>query len=185
MVDLEAPGALLLVHDGELADVRRLLDEFGLGFREISARSGDPGAYLAAGLVIATPQYLVDRVGAGDGSDAVRVAIMEGESRTLRSMLSRGGVDWIVRRPVHPAALQLLILHCLYNGPEKRKGTRVGMGVEVLVRSGWRGRRAILVEISERDCRLLSRHPVDVGARLKVRLPAEVVGRRALQQRDA
>ena len=64
MVDLEAPGAILLVHGGELADVRELLDELGLGFAESSPRTTDLQDYRDASVVLApkhTPWNLLNK----------------------------------------------------------------------------------------------------------------------------
>ena len=181
LVDLEAPGTkMLLIHGGELADVRELLDELGLGFEEARPRALSTEDYLAAALVIATPQFLSNRLNAGEVGAGIRIAVIEDQAKTLLAMLSRGGVEWFVRRPFHPTALRLLLLHCLYQGPEKRKAQRVSVGAAVHYQAGWRKRGALLAEISERDCRILSSRRVDVGKRLKLRLPGELAGRRVL-----
>jgi hypothetical protein len=182
MVDLEAAGTpMLLIHDGELADVRELLDELGLGFSEASPQTVQDADYRTAPIVIATPQFLSNRLNAGDVGDGLRVAIIDAQAKTLLAMLSRGGVEWVVRRPFHPSALRGLLLHLLYQGPEKRRGRRVSVGAAVHFQAGWRKRGAVLAEVSEQDCRLLSAKPVDVGKRLKLRLPGELVGGRSLQ----
>lgn len=181
MVDLEAPGAtMLLIHDGELADVRELLDELGLGFSESTPRAVSTDAYLNAPILISTPLYLSNRLNAGQVGSGIRIAIIEDQAKTLLAMLSRAGVEWFVRRPFHPAALRMLLLHCLYQGPEKRRARRVSVGAAVHFQVGWRKRGALLAEISDRDCRILSSKGVEVGRRLKLRLPAELAGRRVL-----
>jgi hypothetical protein len=180
MAALDARGAeILLIHDGELADVRQQLEQLRVEFQEGSPSEVAIGTYLGASLVISTPSYLLDRLRDGDVGEASRIAIMSGESRSLRSLLARGRVEWIVRRPVHPAALRLLIVHCIYRGPEKRKNKRVSVGAEVQIQTGWRRRDAILAEISQLDCRILSTHSVERGGTLKLRLPAGMVGPKA------
>ena len=179
MVEPDSPsGEILLIHNGELADVRRLLDRLGVDFREETARTVPLGVYLGARLVISSPTYLLDRLRDGHVGEGDRIVVIEGESRTLRSMLARGKVEWIVCRPVHPAALRLLILHCIYRGPEKRKARRVSVGAEVQIQTGWRRRSAILAEISELDCLILSSDAHKRGSSLKLRIPAEVAGSR-------
>lgn len=180
MVDLESPGAILLIHDGELADVRELLDDLGLGFAESTPRTTDAEDYRSASVVISTPQYLASRIQSEESVRAIRIVILEDVARTLRAMLFRGGIEWLVRRPFHPAALRGLLLHCIYQGPEKRKAQRVSIGAAVHFQAGWRKRGALLAEISSKDCRILSPRPVEVGRRLKLRLPAELAGRRVL-----
>ena len=177
MVALEGRGSeILLIHDGELADVRRQLELLGVEFQEGSPSELPIGTYLGASLVISTPPYLLDRLRDAHVGEAARIAILSGESRSLRSLLARGRVEWIVSRPVHPAALRLLIVHCIYRGPEKRKNKRVSVGAEVQIQTGWRRRDAILAEISQLDCRILSTHSVERGGTLKLRLPAGMVG---------
>jgi hypothetical protein len=180
MVDLEEAGAILLLHDGELADVRELLDELGLGFRECAPRRAAREDYRMARVVLSSPPFLLERLRAGDPTSALRIAILEGKARTLRAMLMRGGVEWLVRRPFHPAALRLLLLHCLYQGPEKRRAARVSVGGAVQFQTGWRKRGALLAEVSERDCRLLADRAVAVGRKLTVRIPQDLAGPRAL-----
>jgi hypothetical protein len=175
MVDLEAPGAILLIHAGELADVRDLLDSLGIGFSESVPGATATPNYRNASIVLSGPQYLLDRLEAGDADGPTRIAVLEGEARTLRAMLSRGGVEWMVRRPFHPAALRLLLLHCIYRGPEKRSARRVSIGGAVHFQLGWRKRGALLAEISERDCRFLADRDVGIGKHVKLRLPAELM----------
>jgi hypothetical protein len=182
MADLEAHDAsMLLIHDGELADVRELLEELGLGFVEAGTRTVSTDDTLEAAIVISTPQFLSSRINSGEIGTGIRIAIIDDHAKTLLAMLSRGGVEWLVRRPFHPSALRLLLLHCLYQGPEKRRARRVSVGAAVHYQTGWRKRGAILAEISRRDCRLLSSRSLEVGRRLKVRLPAELAGRRTLR----
>ncbi len=178
MVDLEAPDAtILLIHDDELADVREMLDELGLGFEESTPLRTSSEDYLNATIVISGPRFLLDPTQAGDPGGAVRIAIVESTSKTLRTMLSRSGIEWLVRRPFHPAALRLLLLHCIYQGPEKRSAARVSIGAAIRYQSGWSKRGALLAEISARDCRILAPRPVPVGKPLKLRLPLELAGR--------
>ena len=169
-------GEILLIHDGELADVHELLDRLGVAFREGTSLTIPVGAYLGAQLVISTPPYLLERLQDADAGEAERIVVMEGNSRTLRSMLARGSVEWIVCRPVHPIALRQLVVHCIYRGPEKRKTRRVSVGAEVQIQAGWRRKRAILAEISELDCRILCSEAHKRGSSLKLRVPADIAG---------
>ena len=44
----------------------------------------------------------------------MKIAVVTEDSNTLRSMLRRIGFDLLVRRPVHPYALKLLLARALY-----------------------------------------------------------------------
>jgi hypothetical protein len=96
-------------------------------------------------------------------------------------MLRRAGIDMVVRRPVHPAALRLLILHCLYRGPERRRSPRVSVGTPVVFRTGLRRRNAILADLSMTGGRLLCRQELDRGQKLSLRIPTESGRKRTLR----
>jgi hypothetical protein len=174
---------VLVNHDGELVDVLALLSETGVGAID---RRGPPtrqDAQTPWQLVIATPKRIVKLDEMDAKHRAVRVAIVDGASRTLRSMLQRMAIDFVVRRPVHPMALRLLLLRSLYRGPEKRGGRRVSIGAPVRVRCGLRKRPAVLTDLSFRGCRLLSSYGAAQDSKVTVHIPAELSGRRALSLR--
>jgi hypothetical protein len=68
----------------------------------------------------------------------------------------------------------------LYDGPEKRKAKRVSIGAKIGFRSGWRPGTGILEEISVRDCRVLSKRRIPVGADARLRVPPEIAGGKPL-----
>ena len=183
--------AILLLHDGELADVRALLVALALPFAE--RRNGLANGDLEQrwGLVLVTPRRLaLLRFG---GRAPTCIAICDRDSRTLRQALRRAGITLMVRRPFHPAALRGLVLHALYRGPERRRDARCAIGAPVAFRRGLRRHRAVLADLSEGGCCLLAEHPVAEGRRITLRLPPELCGGRGFgvrarvlrQQRDA
>jgi hypothetical protein len=173
---------ILVAHDGELDDVCRILETIGGRFLERRGRSGASMCDGDWGVVIASPQALL---GTRFSPDAMplRIAIVEAESRTALSLLRRAGVERIVRRPVHAAALRGLLLHTVYCGPEKRRRQRVSVGAPVRFRTGLWPRNAILSEASIRGCRLLTRHAPRRDASITVTLPAKLTGGRSLAVR--
>jgi hypothetical protein len=171
---------ILLQHDGELADVAALLSELGAATTE---RLGGPvagDAEIAWRLVIASARRALELPIHLLRASAFRIAVLDGESKMVRSQLRRASFELVVRRPVHPAALRLLLLHALYRGPEKRRTQRVSVGAAVHFRAGLRRHRAILAEISERGCRLLSSRRASLGQTLTVQIPASLAGGRVL-----
>jgi hypothetical protein len=149
----EPTPSVLLLHDGELADLASVIEPLG-GID----RCGTPTELdrtRAWDVIIASAGRMLELHEKLPGTSAVRIAVLDGDSKTLRKMLSRVDADLLVRQPVHPAALRLLILHALYRGPEKRRVTRVSMGAPVRFRSGLRRRPAILAELSTRGCRMM------------------------------
>jgi len=170
-MDDSTPSALLL-HDGELTDVGALMGRMQL---RVVDRRGAPNFrdrktdWL---IVVGTPSRIVELGPMESGPP--RVAIHEGDARTARSMLSRLGVQMQVRRPFHPEALRLLILHQIYHGPEKRRSVRVAVGAEVRFKVGLRKRPAVLADLSVRGCRLLTSQVLERGAGIRLWLPAEL-----------
>jgi hypothetical protein len=179
--------SVLLLHDGELDDVLELLDELGadclhLRGGEIPERVDPPEK-----LFVATARHAMTAgkwtAGPGVPHQPCKIAIVAEDSNTLRSMLRRIGFDLLIRRPVHPYALRLLMLRGLYTGDERRRERRVPVGYEISYRSGVRRKKAMLLELNTRGCRLLSEPPLKVGSRLTLDLPQEVTGSRSMQLR--
>ncbi len=163
----------LVLHDGELADVCALIAKLGVDHTEHRGRPDTEIAKIAWDLVVATPKRLLELALAPDVRPT-RIAILEKDSKTLRSMLQRAAIELIVRRPVHPEALRLLIVHSLYCGPEKRQSRRVSIGASVRIRTGLRRRPAILAELSVNGCRLLCDEPIAEGKRVRISIPAGI-----------
>lgn len=175
MKQAETPQ-LLLVHDGELSDVRGLIAALGLRCAERLGVLRPDDAETDWDLVLGTPpRLLAARLRHGTRNPAM-IALLDQDSRTLRNSLARAGIRLAVRRPVHPAALRALILHAIYRGPEKRRFPRVSVGAPVKVRVGWRARSAILADLSIGGCRIFTSTPLERGDAFKLRLPATPSG---------
>ncbi|MGI9539994.1 MAG: PilZ domain-containing protein, partial [Miltoncostaeaceae bacterium] len=174
---------VLLAHDGELDDVRTLLCEGGASLAEYRRAPLAAGAGADCALVVATPKRILELGLEPDPRDeTVHLVIGEAESKTLRKAMSRMGVDFFVRRPVHPDALRLLLLHVLYRGSEKRRAPRVQVGAAAYYRTHLRKRRTVMLDLSITGCRLLLSEPgVEQGAAITVFVPADRDGRRALK----
>ena len=181
-----APSVILL-HDGELDDVRELLDQLGVDY--VHLRGGeipervDPPQQL---FIATSRRATIAREwppSQGTPPRPFKIGIVSEDSNTLRGMLRRIGFDLLIRRPVHPYALRLLVLRALYSGDERRRESRVPVGYEISYRSGVRRRKAVLIELSMRGCRLLLDRPINIGSRLTLDLPPEVTGFRSLQLR--
>ncbi len=179
----QANPAILFLHDGELDELREPLSTLGGGVTERCSGPNTDDRARAWDLVLASSKRMLSLEGELRQPVGVRIAVLDADSKTLRTMLRRAGTDLLVRRPVHPAALRLLILHSLYRGPEKRRTNRVSIGAAVRIRSGFRRRNAILAELSPTGCRILApsgSHGAKNGANLTLQLPPELCNGRAL-----
>jgi len=181
------PVAVLLLDDGELDDVQEILDDLGVAYGRVRggaiARKTPPPTRL----LISTPRRVdaVNMPARGDAANdgLTRVVVVNEDSTTLRAKLREIGFDYLVRRPVHPEALRLLLLHCLYTGDERRREPRVPVGFEVSFRTGLLPRRAALVDLSSRGCRLLSRFALEPGKRITLQIPQALGTNEALTLR--
>ena len=171
----EQTPSVLLLHDGELADLAAII--LPLGGIDRRGRPTDSDRTRTWDVVVASASRMLELHDHLPGTSAVRIAVLDGDSKTLRKMLYRVDTDLLVRQPVHPAALRLLILHALYRGPEKRRTTRVSMGARVRFRIGLRRRTAILAELSTRGCRMMADpgyHRAAPDKLMTITLPPEV-----------
>jgi hypothetical protein len=178
---------VLLLDDGELEDVRALLEQLGEAFVHLRGAAIPARIHAPSALLVATSRRALSTAGwPNDGDDHAlphRIVVVDGDSNTLRSMLRRSGVDLLVRRPVHPYALRLVLLRALYRGRERRRDDRVALGCEISLRSGLRRRTGILAELSLRGGRLLLKSALAPGSRITLHLPPELTAGRGLALR--
>jgi hypothetical protein len=165
---------VLVVDDGELDDVRDILAQLGVEFAllrggAIPERLAPPGR-----LFVATPRraLLAEQWPQPKNGEpgALRVGIVSEDSNTLRAMLRRLGFQLLIRRPVNPYALRLLLLRALYSGEERRREDRVPIGAPVVFRAGFRRRAGTVAELSRRGGRLLTDLPPVAGSRITLQL---------------
>jgi hypothetical protein len=184
-----APEALcradaLLIDAGELDDVHAMLESLGadpVRHRTVDTR-GFTGWEQPPRLVVASARSAM-RLSVGPNVEAqgiVTIAVVDTESQTLFGILRRQGFRYVVRRPVHPEALRLLLLRALFRGRDRREAPRVPFGCEIALRFGLRRRPATLLELSRTGCRVLTREWLEPGDRLGVRIPSQITGNRPL-----
>jgi hypothetical protein len=167
---------ILLLHEGELDDVRELLDRMGVAYVEWRGSATQAYEQSPWGLVIATPQRFADSDFGGVGGAPAGIAVVDKDSQGPYPQRRPSGVDYLVERPVHAGALRLLILRLLYRGPERRAFQRTSVGFPIQLRTPLRWRPAYLLDLSATGCRLLSSRAAGFGRRASVRLPPELTG---------
>jgi len=167
--------AVLILDDGELDDVQRILEELEVEFGRVRGGAIAANTPHPKSLLMATPRRIsavsaIDEA-SGDEDPPVRVVVVDQDSKTLRDQLRQVGFDYLVRRPVHPEALRLLVMHSIYRGEEKRREPRVAVGLEISFQTGEIPRRATLVDLSTRGCRLISSFELEASKQILVTLP--------------
>jgi len=171
---------VVLVDDGELDDVRDLLGELGVEFAHLRGGAVPKRIEAPRDLFLTTMRRASLARPWPHSADGllrpVRIAIVDEDSPTARSALRKLGFAYLVRRPVHPVALRLLLLRALYQGDERRGDARVPVGVDVTLRTGLRRRDALLADLSRGGCRLVTDRALPAGAKITLHLPRELLG---------
>jgi hypothetical protein len=171
---------VVLVDDGELDDVRDLLGGLGVEFAHLRGGAVPKRIEAPRDLFLSTMRRASLARPWPHSADGllrpVRIAIVEEDSPTARSALRKLGFAYLVRRPVHPVALRLLVLRALYQGDERRGDARVPVGVDVTLRTGLRRRDALLADLSRGGCRLVTDRALPAGAKITLHLPRELLG---------
>jgi len=170
--------SVLIVDDGELGDVREILEDLDVHYTHLRGSAAPQPLAPPQRLLVATARRAGVAAGWPGQTDGgpVKLGVVSEDSNALRDSLRRSGFDFLVRPPVNREALRLLLLRALYTGEERRRDPRVSVGAEVVCRVGLRRRSATLIELSSRGARLLSRQPFPLGARLTLQLPPELTG---------
>ncbi|MCP5058498.1 MAG: PilZ domain-containing protein [bacterium] len=178
-----ASPSVLLVDDGELDDVRAMLAQMGAAFVHLRGGQIPETVEPPRDLFIATSRRALLVESWPVEIHPTKIAVVTEDSNTLRNLLRRNGFQLLIRRPVHPYALRLVLLRALFSGREKRGDSRLPIGHPVRYRTGLRSKRAWMADLSLRGCRLLLDDSPQTGSRLTLQLPSGVTDGRSLTLR--
>jgi c-di-GMP-binding flagellar brake protein YcgR len=181
---MSSVSPVLVIDDGELESVRQLLDELGADFAHAGARSLG-SVTLPSRLLVTTAQIAhslrLERTLVPGPNRATWIAFVSGDSKMQKNLLQKAGFDFLVREPVHPAALRVLLQRALFHGSDTRRAPRVAFGYPVRYRTGFWRRPATLVDLSPRGCRLLLTSAVKEKDAIRVQIPRELAGGKAFE----
>ncbi len=170
----------VLIDDGELDDVREILDDMGAEYVHWNKRTVPIAPIEPTRLLVTTPSHAASRNyrrAPGRAEErAVWLAVTDTDSNSQRNLILQSGFDFLIRRPVHSLALRMLLERALYRGEEQRSRNRVAVGYAVTYRAGLRNRSATLVDLSPGGCRLLARQRLDHGFKITLNFPREITG---------
>jgi hypothetical protein len=168
---------VLLIDDGELDDVERMLAALGADAVRLRGGARERGWRQPTHLLVVTGRRALDlgRPVAQEEGSFTKLAVFEDRSKTHRAQLEAMGFDSLIRRPVHPEALRLLLQQALHRHHDQRREIRLPIGCDVVWRAGWRRRRATLLEISGHGCSLRVDGAVDPGYRVSVEIPGDLM----------
>lgn len=173
------PG-ILLVDDGELDDVANVLDEESIAYRRLRGGQIPTEVPPPRDLLIVTPRR-VERVRRGSPADAnpgrpLRIIAVAEDSPAMRRRLRRNGLHLLIRLPAAPEIWRLLVARALYRGSERRADPRVAVGSPIEVAGERPSMETVLVDLSNRGCRLQTNASLTVGDAIEFTIPAEMAG---------
>jgi hypothetical protein len=163
-----AERAVLFQCSDELAEFAALFDELAMPVQEITTGFPDPEALKGAQLAVVSGRRLAESGTPNLFGWPRTIAVIDDSSKTLVTHLRRIGVAMVIRRPVHPPALRLLLLHEIYRGPERRARRRVLIGHAIRVATGLLRPRAVLLELSSTGARIELAHAPKPGSCIKL-----------------
>lgn len=174
----EARLQVLISDDGELADVREALLDLGIPFAE-APDAGDARPEAEIPLLVTTAARARGPC-SESGPEAIRHNLHLVVSDAGGDALEGVPCDFLLRRPVSPDVLRLLVERARYEGPERRRTTRVALGVPVTLREDGREREAILAQLSIGGCGLVTGFALEPDTRIVLALPPELTRPRRL-----
>ena len=162
---------ILLVDDGELGEVAAMLER--LDIDHVRLRGGQIGDEVEppSHLLIATARR-ASVVKRDVPVDPLRIIAVDEDSNAMRRMLRRMGFHLLVRRGVHAEVWRLLVERALFQGDERREHDRLAVGAPISFASYREARgeseisAALLIDISNRGCRIGTHELLEPGARI-------------------
>lgn len=173
-----APSVLVL-DDGELANVAQLLERLGadhvrlVGDRDISGKIQQPRDLLITSgkRTLDMPQLeaLPD-----DTPPPTWISVHSQDFLPLRERMRGLGVNFLVHSSLDTESLRLFLLQLLYRGSERRSSRRLPMGREVTLVAAGLEKVGRLIEVSPESCRVLCAEPAEFDAAITIVLPTAI-----------
>ena len=140
---MKADAPVLLLDDGELEPVRVLLEQLGADFERLSGSSARVPVPRPETLLVTTAalarRLAIKREVRAAVPRATWIAFVSNEPPAENAPLQAAGFDFLIREPVHPAALRVLVSRALFRGADARRAPRVACGHPVTFKTGfWR-----------------------------------------------
>lgn len=189
---------ILLVDDGELNEVAMMLERLQIRHARLRGGAIEDDVAPPTHLLIATARR-ASVIRRGSPSDApegrpLRIIAVDEDSNAMRRMLRRMGFQLLVRRGVHPEVWRLLVERALFQGEERRRDERQPVGAPISL-SAYRERRddgervptegatGLLVDISNRGCRISTHESLAPGTRIALSIRLDDLGGEVLHLR--
>ena len=183
---VHSPHPLVVYNGTGLDDIFELLQEMGAEPRRGKVGSGN----CVEGWTEIPKLVLVDAADAltlelpeeADQPGVLRIAIAASKSEILGNLLRRLGYQYLIRRPLHRDAIQILLRNLLHQGQSRRESPRVALGVDAHFQARpWPLKRGCsLLDFSRGGCLLATGNRLPLRRRVKLLIGHEVTGDRDL-----
>lgn len=161
--------AIVIQRAGELSEFVQVLEDLAVPVELRSAASmPTPDEVAGAAVVVVSGTRLLDGGTPNLSLWPRTLAVVDDASKTLVAHLNRVGAALVIRRPIHPRTLRLVLLHEIYRGPERRRRKRILIGHPIRVGTGLFKQRATLLELSDTGARIELPKAPKIGGKLSI-----------------
>jgi len=159
--------AIVIQRAGELSEFVQVLEALAVDVEiHDGARMPSPDEVAGAAVIVVSGQRLLEGGTPNLSLWPRTLAVVDKASKTMLAHLNRVGAAMVIRRPIHPRTLRLVLLHEIYQGPERRRRKRTLIGHPIRVGAGLFKQRATLLELSDTGARLELPKAPKVGSKL-------------------
>jgi hypothetical protein len=175
---------VLLLDDGELDHVHRMLKRLGVDYVRLQNRQIRGVVEKPRDLLISSCERTLEmpQLESSIPCDPIWVCVHGQDFLPLRQRLRELGVHFLVHAALDQDSLRLFLLQLLHRGPNRRKELRLPLGdrircgaVDAELEPGK------LVDLSSSMCRIVSPRAADPGADIRIVLPEALGGREKLE----
>jgi hypothetical protein len=177
---------VLLLDDGELDHVHRMLKRLGVDYVRLQNRQIRSVVEKPRDLLISSCERTLEMPqleSTGDvRADPVWVCVHGQDFLPLRQRMRELGVHFLVHAALDQESLRLFLLQLLYRGPNRREQLRLPLGdriqcgaIDAELDSGK------LVELTSGMCRILSPRAAEPGTAIRIVLPEALGGKEKLE----
>ena len=167
----------LILDDGDLAEVRAALSDMGVTFLEAEAGAEPLAEDGEFPLMVTTPARARALAANGPGPrHHLHLVVADRHGEAIDGIRC----DFLVQRPVNPEVLCLLVERADYEGPERRRMTRVAIGIPVVLDTDGDRLDLIMTQLSTGGCGLVTADPLELDAPVRLELPSELTHPRRL-----
>jgi len=181
-----APYPLVAYDGSSLDDIFEMLEDMGAQPRRayVKGPQGLEGWTDIPKLLLvdATDALTLEMPEEADRQGVLRVAIASSQSEVLGRLLRRLGYQYLIRRPVHRDAIEILLRNLLHQGQSRRASPRVALGVDAEIQArpwGW-ARACSLLDLSRGGCLVTSRWKLSLRKKVKLVVGSNVTGDKEL-----